>query len=67
MTNEQNRKDDENLGSFYMGRMRPPPEPDRVMPKGVLTIVAVLAFMGIIWYAYPQGQEKYTDVNVPVV
>src|SRR5262249_24589967 len=53
--------------SFYMGRMRPPPEPDRMLPKGALTGIAVLAFIGIIWYAYPQGAEKYTDVNVPIV
>jgi hypothetical protein len=64
MTDERK---DENLGSFYMGRMRPPPEPKRVLPKGALTTIAVLAFAGIVWYAYPQGQEKYTDVNVPVV
>jgi hypothetical protein len=61
------RKEDDNLGSFYMGRMRPPPEPDRKLPRGFLTAVTVLAFLGIIWYAYPQGQEKYTDVDVPVV
>ena len=64
MTDE---KKDENLGSFYIGRMRPPPNPDRKLPRGALTTIAVIAFIGIIWYAYPQGAEKYQDVNVPVV
>lgn len=61
------KKDDENLGSFYMGRMRPPPEPKRVMPKGALTIVALLAFAAIIYAAYPSGQEKYSGLDVPVI
>lgn len=61
------KKDDENLGSFYAGRMRPPPEPERQLPKGLLTGVTVLAFVGVIWYAYPQGGEKYTDLSVPVI
>lgn len=65
MTEE--RKDDDNLGSFYMGRVRTPPEPERVLPKGLLTTVMVLAFLAIIWYAYPQGKEKYTNVDVPIV
>lgn len=60
-------KDEENLGSFYMGRMRPPPEPKRILPKGFLTGAALLAFVAIIWYAYPQGQEKYSGVDVPVI
>lgn len=61
------KKEDENLGSFYMGRMRPPPEPKRVMPKGLLTAVTLAAFAAIIWYAYPQGQEKYSGVEVPII
>jgi hypothetical protein len=61
------KKDDENLGSFYMGRMRPPPEPSRRIPRGVLTSFTILAFVIIIWYAYPRGAEKYTDIDVPVV
>ena len=61
------KKDDENLGSFYMGRMRPPPEPKRVMPKGALTIIALLAFAAIIYAAYPSGQEKYSGLDVPVI
>jgi SPOR domain len=65
MTDEQ--KKDENLGSFYMGRTRPPPEPERKMPRGLLTIVAVLAFAAVVWYAYPQGQEKYEGADVPVI
>ncbi len=63
MTNNE----DENLGSFYMGKMRPPPEPERVLPRGLLTGVIVLAFVAVLWWAYPQGQEKYTDMDVPVV
>lgn len=61
------QKDEENIGSFYMGRMRPPPEPKRVLPPGVLSIVAIAALGGIIWYAYPRGAERYTDMDVPVV
>lgn len=61
------KKDDENLGSFYMGRMRPPPEPSRRIPRGVLSGLTILAFVIIIWYAYPRGAEKYTDIDVPVV
>ncbi len=62
------KQEDENLGSFYMGRMRPTqPQQQRVLPRGLLTIVTVLAFAGILWYAYPQGQEKYTDMDIPTV
>lgn len=60
-------KDDEQLGSFYMGRMRPPPEPERTMPRGLVTILTLLAFAVIIWYAYPQGQEKHETADVPVI
>jgi hypothetical protein len=63
----EDQQNDENLGSFYVGRTRVPPQPKRVLPRGMLTAVAVLAFAGLIWYAYPQGQEKYTDVDVPVI
>lgn len=66
MTGFGNNEDDK-LGSFSMGRMRPPPEPKRKLPKGLLTAVVLAAFAGIIWYAYPQGAEKYTDVDVPVI
>lgn len=71
MSNPENNKpegkDEETLGSFYMGRMRPPQEPERVMPKGLLTIVSVIAFAVIIWYAYPKGQEKYEGADIPVI
>lgn len=61
-------KQDDTIGSFYMGRMRPPPPPPkRVVPKGLLTFVALLAFVAIIWYAYPQGQEKYENTDVPLI
>lgn len=62
-----NNKDDENLGSFYMGRTRSPAGPKRRFPPGVLTAVALFAFAGILWYAYPRGAEKYSDMDVPVV
>lgn len=62
--NENNK--DENIGSFYMGR-RPPETPERVLPKGGLTVVALLAFAAIIWYAYPEDEEKYAGMDVPVV
>jgi len=58
---------EENIGSFYMGRVRPPPEPKRSLPPGVLTVIALAALGGIIWYAYPRGAEKYTNVDVPLV
>jgi hypothetical protein len=61
------KKEDENIGSFYMGRNRNEPQPRRLFPPGVLTTVAVLAFAGIVWYAYPRGAEKYSDMDVPVV
>lgn len=66
--NQQNNQNnnDENIGSFYIGR-RPPETPERVLPKGGLTIVALLAFASIIWYAYPEGEEKYANMDVPVV
>jgi len=60
-------KQDENLGSFYMGRMKPSVEPRRVLPRGLLTIVTVLSFAAIIWYAYPTGQEKYAGKDIPLI
>lgn len=65
MTNENQDKD--NIGSFYMGRMRPPPQPERVLPKGGLSVVAVLVFLGIVWYAYPDGDARAPDADVPVI
>lgn len=66
MTNLNPREDD-NLGSFYMGRMRAPPEPRRILPKGLLTTLTLLCFVAIIWYAYPQGQEKYSGLDIPTI
>ncbi len=60
-------KEDENLGSFYMGRMRTPPEPRRLLPKGVLTGATLFAFTAIIWYAYPRGQEKFSGLDIPTI
>lgn len=60
-------KQDENLGSFYMGRMKPSVEPRRVLPRGLLTAVTLLSFVAIIWYAYPTGQEKYAGKDIPLI
>lgn len=60
-------KEDENLGSFYMGRMKPSVEPRRVLPRGLLTGVTLLSFAAIIWYAYPTAQEKYAGKDIPVI
>lgn len=60
-------KDEETLGSFYMGRMQPPPENGRVMPRGLIAVVVVLAFAGILWYAYPDGDAAYDAADVPVI
>lgn len=60
-------KDEDNLGSFYMGRMRTPPEPRRLLPKGVLTGITLFAFTAIIWYAYPRGQEKFSGLDIPTI
>lgn len=68
MNQRNQNKQDDTIGSFYMGRMRPPPPPPkRVVPKGLLTFIALLAFIAIIWYAYPQGQEKYENTDVPLI
>jgi hypothetical protein len=58
---------EENLGSFYMGRMKPSTPPRRVLPKGALTFVTLFSFAAIIWYAYPRGQERYSDIDIPVI
>jgi hypothetical protein len=58
---------EENLGSFYMGRMRPSPQPRRVLPRGMLTAVTLFSFAAIIWYAYPRGQERYSEIDIPVI
>jgi hypothetical protein len=62
---EEDKKEEE-IGSFYMGR-RPPQPPKRILPPGVLTLFALAALGGIIWYAYPRGAERYTNLDVPVV
>jgi hypothetical protein len=64
---EREQPQEENLGSFYMGRMRPTPQPRRVLPRGALTFVTLFAFAAIIWYAYPQGQERFSDIDIPVI
>lgn len=61
------KKEDENIGSFYIGRMRKPPQPKRLLPPGLLTTIVLLLLAGLIWYAYPHGAEKYVDMDVPVV
>lgn len=64
---DMDQKNDDNIGSFYMGRTRTPPAPKRKLPTGLLTGVALFALAAVIWYAYPRGAEKYTDIDVPVV
>jgi len=62
------QQDTDPLGSFYMGRMRPPtPPPKRGVPKSGIAVLSILAFAAIIWYAYPSGQEKYDGADVPVI
>lgn len=63
---EEQKPQDENLGSFYVGR-RPPPPPERVLPKGGLSVLALIAFAAIIWYAYPTSEEAQEAADVPVV
>lgn len=60
-------KDEETLGSFYMGRMQPPPENERVLPRGLLATIVIIAFAGILWYAYPESSENYDAADVPVI
>lgn len=66
MTNDEQKPKDENIGSFYIGR-RPPPSPERVLPKGGLSVIALLAFAAIVWYAYPTAEEAQDAADVPVV
>lgn len=67
-TNTPNNKEDENIGSFYMGRTRPAVPPTRTLPRGMLlTTVAFFIFAGIIWFAYPNADEKYNDADIPVI
>ncbi len=60
-------KDEETLGSFYMGRMQPPPENERVLPRGLLATIVIVAFAGILWYAYPESSDNYDAADVPVI
>jgi cytoskeletal protein RodZ len=60
------KPDGENLGSFYVGR-RPPPAPERVLPKGGLSVVALVVFAAIVWYAYPTAEEVQEAIDLPVV
>src|SRR4051812_9871741 len=64
---EEEKKEEENIGSFYIGRTRPAPVPKRLLPPGALTLFALAMLGGIIWYAYPRGAERYTNLDVPVV
>lgn len=66
MMNESQKPQDENIGSFYIGR-RPPPAPERVLPKGGLSVLALLAFAAIVWYAYPTAEEAQEATDLPVV
>ena len=64
---DQQPANEENLGSFYMGRMKPSTPPRRVLPRGALTFTTLFAFAAIVWYAYPRGQERYSDIDIPVI
>src|SRR6218665_330842 len=66
MTNDEQKPKDENIGSFYIGR-RPPPSPERVLPKGGLSVIAIVAFIAIVWYAYPTAEDAQDATDVPVV
>lgn len=66
MTHDDQKPKDENIGSFYIGR-RPPPSPERVLPKGGLSVIALIAFAAIVWYAYPTAEEAQDAADVPVV
>jgi len=57
------------FGDFYMGRtrIRPNRPPERRLPPGILTAAVLLIFVGIIWYAYPDKDSRYADLDVPVV
>ena len=64
---DNNDKDEETLGSFYMGRMQAPVENERVLPRGLLAGIVVVIFAGILWYAYPDSSENYDAGDVPVI
>ena len=66
MTNDEQKPKDENIGSFYIGR-RPPPSPERVLPKGGLSVIAIVAFIAIVWYAYPTAEDAQDATDLPVV
>lgn len=66
MMNEDQKPKDDTIGSFYVGR-RPPPAPERVLPKGGLSVVALIAFAAIVWYAYPTAEEAQDTTDLPVV
>ena len=73
MTADMNNQDDignpRDIGAFYMNRPQaaaPAPERRRFSPG--LVSVAILAFFGgVIWYAYPHGQDRYEGTDVPVI
>jgi len=69
MSNMDPNNKDENIGSFYMNNRQRPPEPEqrRLLPRGLLTVLTVVAFAAVIWYAYPQSKEKYSDVDIPTI
>lgn len=68
MNNRPKRQEEDTIGSFYMGRMRRAvTPPKRVMPRGALTFLIVVFFGIIIWYAYPQGEEKHQGADIPLI
>ena len=65
------------LGEALAGTMLPPfyhhlgfNRAQVALANGPISLAAVLigaALGGIVWYAYPRGAEKYTNVDVPTV
>lgn len=64
---DDRQKDEDTLGSYYMGRMRAPVESERVMPRGLIASVVILTFAAILWYAYPDGEDAAVSGDVPLI
>lgn len=58
--------DDKEFASFYMQNLRSKNE-ERGRLRYIAGALFVLAFAVILWYAYPRGEERYADMQVPIV
>lgn len=70
MTDENNINKDintEEIGAFYSGRIRHVEERKRRVSPLTLAGIIGFCFLLIVWYAYPKGEEKYSDLDVPVI